>query len=209
MKTILCLIIFAFIVVPCADARFDEHKAIEDSLSQLLEDFQGALDNLTGSIKTVDYAHHENHEGWHFRAHKDTTLGDGDSLFVYFAPSTDARFPHLVFEAGGSFIISAHFYEAPTLTDSSAVFTPINTNRQSANLSSKTLYYDVVATNFGTILDGAAFGGATGSAGKIYFGGEGRSDHEWIFKQNTGYLLVIVSGTASNLVNVGLSWYEE
>ncbi len=169
---------------------------------------KSGIDGYTESLVILSEEEHENHKGFHFRAHIDSSLGDGDSLFVYFPPADTTRLVHLTFIIEGSFITSAHLYEAPTLADSANVFTPICTNRENPQVSTRSIYFDVVATDFGFELDGAKAGGATGPGNNTIFGGENRSEDEWVFRQNTGYLFIIASFTAANLTNSKLSWIE-
>ena len=45
-------------------------------------------------------------------------------------------------------------------------------------------------------------------AGRVTGGGAARGTQEWVYKQNTRYLVAAISATAANIISIKLSWYE-
>jgi hypothetical protein len=163
------------------------------------------FDRITRAATVIDYSHHKVHAGDFFSASFDTSLGNNDTLFVLMTTPNTTKWSHMLVEANGIFVTETRLYENPTGSGAGASMTAYNHDRNSATTAGLTLKKDYVGTAFGTLLHRDKGGFTIGqSRGSI----QQRSNDEWILKQNEDYLLIIVSSTESNLVQVRLLWYE-
>lgn len=165
---------------------------------------QDQVDATTGSVNTVDYAHHELHSGTRYMVRDYVTLGNGaDEDILIITPATTA-WAHLTFTFlanDGESIVS--FYEAPTVSANGTLANVKNRNRNASDISTTLVYTGPTVTTTGTLLEKTIHG-----SGKDY-GGGARDAEERVLKQNTRYLLRLHNNTVSNNnVNFTLDWYE-
>ena len=168
-------------------------------------------DGISNAIRTIDYSHHEIHDGSHFYIKGFTTLGNDpgvdDILRVTLTTPDTGSWAHFVWSIRSTGILEISLEEAPSggMANGSPV-TPLNNNRNSTKTSGIVISSGTdVATNPGTELDKDKWGvaGFKDDAG----GGAARTD-ELILKQNTIYLRTFTSSTAANIVQFKASWYE-
>lgn len=163
-------------------------------------------DKTTGSLKVVDYAHHEIHDGSAFYFHEVIQLGSaGVQDYLITTPNTK-KWSHYGYDiestTGG---ITVELYEAGDRTGTT-LQTVINRNRNSTNLNTTTIHKGQSGgTTDGTRIAWVTSGTAT-AGGKQ--SGDVGTTHERILKQNTKYILRITSKAASNDIGVKISWYE-
>lgn len=163
------------------------------------------LDTSTNSIQTVDYEHHEIHSGSHY-FYTDSVELDSAASQVYMITTPDTtKWTHMTFSATGSAITQALVYEAGDRTGTTAQ-TIFNSNRNSLNESTLVIHKGISAgTTDGTLIWQLKSGAATAQS-RTPAAAERRN--EKILKQNTKYLIKIISGTNDNLTNLQLNWYE-
>ena len=90
--------------------------------------------------------------------------------------------------------VTEKIYEEPTITAGSTELNMLNTNRQSSNVFTGTVYTDSVVTDLGTLIDENEVFEAKKSLGGID-GGNGL----WIlFKKSTDYILQVTNGDNSD-----------
>jgi len=164
------------------------------------------LDKATFAFKTIDFAHHEVHEGCAYYAWKHATLANGEVAALSIVTPNTTKWAHLIVNiratAGAEFVIT----EGGTITPGT-VFVPRNHNRNSLTAS-------VVAVTAGQT--GATLPTTTGTdivyredlsaAGRIQW--IRQNGNEIILKQNTGYLFEVTNGVNANVVSMVLEWYE-
>ena len=166
---------------------------------------QPRLDSSTHARTSIDYSHHEIHDGWHFMYTDSVELGVGGvQNYLITVPNT-TRWPHMLFSLDGSAITQFELYEGADRVGST-LQTVGNSNRNSLNAAGTTIH------------KGYAGGATDGTLIHIYKGvsatnqsrgpADARGEGEIILKQNTKYILRVTSFTAANLTNVQLSWYE-
>lgn len=165
------------------------------------------LDSLSRALVTVTNEHHEIHEGNHFVYSNPNTIGSSASIdWLITSPAAPVT-THLVFQADGIAVTSVFFYEGSDKTGTAAQ-TVFNSNRASLNTALTTVHKGVSGgTTDGTLLFSYASGAATG--GIVRSPSAAGREFEFILQPATKYLLRITSGTASNLTNLFLRWYEE
>lgn len=163
------------------------------------------VDRATNSLQVIDYPHHEIHAGDHY-FYKDcfTLASAGTQDFLITTPNT-TKWTHLSFEIDSSAITAVDLYEGADRTGTT-LQTIKNNNRNSTNTSGDTLHKGTSAgTTDGTKIWCHKSGSSVGASRT---GVSSSQDSEIILKQNTKYLMRATSGTADNLVNISLSWYE-
>lgn len=163
------------------------------------------LDASTHAMMIIDYPHHEIHSGSHFfYTDKNTIASAGTVEYLITTPDT-TRWAHLVFNITGSAITTVDIYEGSDRTGTT-VQTVYNSNRNSLTTATVTIHK---GTSAGTTDGSLIWTRKSGSASQISRTGmEATREAEKILKQNTKYLIRITSGTADNLNNVQLDWYE-
>lgn len=166
------------------------------------ENFSG-IDPYTESTATIDYVHHEIHDGHHFNYcdYDISPLGASAKIeFVFITPNTSV-WVHFVFEVFSSTGATIElFAEASDVVGGTAI-TPRNNNRNSTNTSGVTLLRDPTS-----ITDGTRAAGFLAGANRA--GGFVERSREFILKQNTTYLIRITSLASSNNISWCGEWYE-
>jgi len=164
------------------------------------------LDRITRSMTSIDHAHHEIHEGDHFMYTDAVELGNGVVQNYLITTPNTTRWAHMIFILEGSAITQFELYEGADRVGS-VLQTVGNSNRNSATAATTTIHKGYAGgSTDGTRIHLYKGGSATGVAKSGAAGT--RNDEEIILKQNTKYILRVTSGTAANLTNVNLSWYE-
>lgn len=162
-------------------------------------------DSATNTLQTIDYPHHEIHSGSNFFYTDSNTLGSGVSNDTMIITPDNTAWAHMTFMATGSAITTVEFFEDTDRTGTS-LKTSYNSNRNSSSTSGLSIYEGTSGgTTNGTLIWGMSSGSASGSSRE---GLTASHEGEIVLKQNTKYILRVSSGTASNLTNVQLSWYE-
>lgn len=167
------------------------------------------VDEATGALTTIDYAHHEVHEGSHFSYTNAQDLTNAQTIsFTLVTPNT-ARWSHFGFEVNGEAEYDIQIFEGATSLGN--VGTPvtnpavINDNRNSP--TTNTLVINATPT---------LGGGSKGTLIKRLHAGSGKQDggvagtgHELILKQNTIYWVDVTNATTSNnFISWEVGWYE-
>jgi len=170
------------------------------------------LDPSTHALETIDYEHHEVHEGNHFtycQIDADFDIADAIELLII-TPNT-TKWAHMVINVEAGLDTNVKLYEntAAAGHGSAGVLTAFNNNRNSVTSNTTTINTSDDGGADGTLIFESQLGISTGvGISKITGGGVSRSLDEWILKQNSKYLLVITSGSDDSSLSIKLSWYE-
>jgi len=143
-------------------------------------------DRATKSLITMDYAHHEIHEGDHFMYTDCLTLASaGTQDYLVTTPNT-TKWSHMSFEVSGSAITALDVYEASDKTGTT-LQTIFNNHRNSLNASGNTIHKGTSGgTTDGTKIWCHKAGSSTGAASAT--GASSKQDTEIVLKQNTKYI---------------------
>ena len=168
------------------------------------------MDDNTKALTTIDHAHHEVHEGSHFTFSAFSTIGDADTMMYLIVTPNTTKWAHMIVDVTGALDTKTELFE--TCTHVAGAFqSDYNNDRNSSDTSMvniRAVTQDGVTAD-GTKIFGSHFGIDAGvGAGRVTGGGSDRSEAEWILKQNTSYLVAVISATAANIVSLKLSWYE-
>ena len=198
------LLVIAFVLLTAICAAQVPSPSTPQLIGVKYEGLDG-IDRGTNTLQGIDYSHHEIHAGKHFYYQDAVTLASAASqTYVIKTPNT-TEWAHLTFQFDGSAITTFELYEGSQYVASGSVSLAINNDRNSANVSSTTIYKGSVASGtIGTLIRNFKGGAAQGA---VRAGSTSRADDELILKQNTTYLFRAISGTADNLVNVKFMWY--
>jgi hypothetical protein len=176
-------------------------------------------DNSTNKLVTVEYEHHELHDGNMFSCHYIQSVTDtNDRSVIAFTTPADKEV-HMIIHASASAAASLIVLEGAVGTSAGATdLTVYNRDRNSTNTSLLTSidgttgavsYYTLTtdtAITGGTELYSEYIGaGKTGQAAA----GSSRGTNEWILKKSTVYDFELKSLDANdNSHNLELVWYE-
>ena len=164
-------------------------------------------DYSTGAMNIIDYPHHEIHAGSHFFC----SIYDSDvdtaapKYFRITTPNT-TKWGHLLlsYVSVGSGIWE--FFENPTISDAGTSKTIYNSNRNSANTATLTVYENAKTTSDGTKL----FTDLTGDngVGGVRMNGNSSRDNEIVLKQNEDYILKFTPDADNAKVVIDIEFYE-
>jgi hypothetical protein len=195
------------------------------------------MDAKTNALNTIDYAHHEIHEGCAFHAHWSNDVSDTNfRTALTFKTANTTKWAHMIVSVHASDAAIAYIYE-DILIDSGAAGEPAAIsirNRDRNNVTDTSGFISQHATPVtgglsawteAKLEDGAVggdgpwvvstaieldkfpLGGATNPVNSI--GGSERGVSEFILKQNSVYMVMIQSLNANDNTHViRLDWYE-
>jgi hypothetical protein len=162
------------------------------------------LDVETHALITIDYVHHEIHDGDTFMYHDVTdSLGTGVSIDYMITTPNTTKWLHVSHDVEFSGAGTVEIYEAGDRVGTAAQ-TLYNRDRNSIKVPTGTLHK---ATSGGTT-DGTKIvywkGGASQSKNSATHG----TSSEKILRQNTKYIIRVTSRAEANVVSVSIGWYE-
>lgn len=168
--------------------------------------WRDAFDGSTHAVLTVDYPHHELHEGNMYSAGTVTDLASGGTVHLMITAPDTTKWVHLLGGVNVEAESTIKWYENPTSPTGGGTITPRNHNRNSSNTSSAVVV-GTVGNLTGTAGDVLLYQSAVGSG--RFEGGSEREANEWILKQNEQYILEIVNNSTGNsLTSANFVWYE-
>lgn len=162
-------------------------------------------ETFSQAVPTIPSEHKYLHAGEVFRYWDATTLGSGVSQDYLFTTPNTTPYAHMLLHIDGTAVTSFYLFEDSDRTGTTPQ-TIFNANRNSATASIMTLHKGTSGgTTDGTQLIGYASGTSQGSSKS-----PASLDYssEWVLKKNSKYVIRITSGTAGNLCNLMLEWYE-
>lgn len=175
------------------------------------------VDEITHTLQTIDYAHHEIHGGSTFcTRHYDGTMSNGDTIIFAFKVPSGTKKPHLLIQFTANANTHVDLCEGATWTTSTGSQNIIaDHNRETANTSF--LQEDTGGSFSATgnvVLNPSGF-----SAGTIidqwYSFGEkekqetgARGTDEWVLNNDTQYAIRLVSDEDNNMAFLKAVWYE-
>lgn len=163
------------------------------------------VEQFSQAVKAIATQHAFIHNGETFRYSNPVTLGSGASQDYLITTPVSGKSMHATLSIDGTAVTSFFIYEA-TDRSGSTLQTYFNANRNSANTSTATIHKGTTGgTSDGTLLASYASGTSTNQSKSS---ANVTHDSEWVLKTNTKYIIRITSGTAGNLCNLYLEWYE-
>ena len=164
------------------------------------------LKTMDNYLIDMDKVHAQIEAGKHYSAHINSpTLGDGDSVEMYFKMPDSAVRCHTVVTFGAELGGVAEIRRTATVSLSGSVVTVFNDNHNSSNETTMTVRSSPTLTGSGTQVAHFHVGG--GFQGRD--GGDAGSRREFIGLQGTIYIARYTSIAGSNEADIGIAFYEE
>ena len=185
-----------------ADGNLFTSSIIRDEYGRYVK-----TDYSTGAMQVIDYQHHEIHAGSHFFC----SIYDSDvdtaapKYFRITTPNT-TNWGHLLLNFTSSGAGLWEFFENPTINAAGTSKTIYNSNRNSANTATLTVFEDTTTTSDGTKL-WSDLTGANGVGGSRTTGNSSR-DNEIVLKQNEDYILKFTPDADNAKVVIDIEFYE-
>ena len=173
-----------------------------------------AVDSMTNTIQTIDYAHHEVHEGDSFVGGYAMATAVAAALIVAWKTPAGTKRIHVVPEWITESKAHVSFLEGCTWnTGTGSALTPINRNRGSANESivlgdSTGAFVANKMVKDPTGLAGGTAIGANYTWSEKKVGSSARSVAEFVLKPDTLYAFSHTSDDGNKGAIIRLSWYE-
>ena len=168
------------------------------------------IDGSTRTLQTIEYEHHEIHEGSSYTIIDVVDMANGAVRDIQITVPNTTKLPHIVFSFVNESEVEWWVYEDVTINVAGAVVLMNNNNRNSTNLATTMLAEidnaNIAAANADTVVAAAVeiYHGMSG-AGKD--SGEHEHNHEIILKRNEEYTFRFVAN-AAGYVSYHIDWYE-
>lgn len=171
----------------------------------------GLPDQSTHATMTIDYFHHEVHQGAAYEIDGFATLASGATRAVVLWSPVSSKETHVFYAVSSTNLTEVSIIEGIQCIGTGATPYYYNHHRRSGNTSHLTAISlnppRAFTAGSGVTLKSTKFGTA-GSVQKQSVGGGAGSQNEIIMASGTTYVLYIVSGAADNYVSYSVSWYE-
>lgn len=169
---------------------------------------RGHESDAGNGMVVCDSAHHEQHEGFSFKAFfKNLSLGNGANMDVVLRTGAAGGRPHLTVAIESSSSCEWLLYEDATINVAGTPVTIRNAYRdmQAVHVTTATVEHTPTVGAVGTQIDGGTLGGGTGS-GRV--GASQATRSEWIVKTNAIYLIRVTNDANTNRVYIKLDYYS-
>ena len=165
-------------------------------------------DRSTGYLVAIDpYAHYA-HEGDAFFWVHSSLADDTDTIEVRIQTPDTPVWAHISIGIDGALASTAEMWSPTTMTHVAAnLITPFNRNNNSTSTSGLTICHTPGGSQAGNPSLYQYLGAAT-TSGKGDVGGGTGSRGEFIFAQNSSYLIRMTSRADANALSIILSWSE-
>lgn len=200
MRSLILLLVPVFCFAQWGNKKVEKPRGVYDYLQQ---------DASTEAMITIDYAHHEIHEGSHFKAgYSNTAMDTNDTLAVLFITPNTTTWAHWTLTSQVTSAAVLQVFEGPTSSANGTAVTRFNRNRNSADTSVVRVYHTPTFSANGTKLAEKWIGASGGLPHSVGTGSEFRGDSEIILRQNTKYLLLLIAKDDAMKGAIGGDWYE-
>ena len=168
---------------------------------------QVRMDAATNVLATIEYEHHEIHDGSSFVVREVQSVDTTTFKWLITTPAT-TKYAHMIFNVSCTGEMLVVVTEGADRVDGDLI-TPVNRYRVGSPAAA-TVVVSRAPTEGAT--DGAIVlttqrVGATGVASKTIESGEARGIAEYVLKPATKYIVAITT-YAAVYVSIGLDWYE-
>ena len=163
------------------------------------------IDASTSSLQTLDYSHHEMHEGEHYfiKTWLNITGAGTVAYFMFTTPNT-TKWAHARALMTGEAGFQIEIYEGGTVSANGTQVLGVNNNRNSVNTAGLLAYAAPTVTTDGTLIWDAKTG-----TGRDATGVSPALGYEIIAKQNETYLFKITKdASGTNYLDIDFFWYE-
>ena len=160
-----------------------------------------------GKTETViDYAHHEIHEGKHFKAgFQDIAMATNDVIELLLVTNSSKDVAHFVMTAQATGAVVVQLFRSPTSSANGTLVSILNRNENSENTSEMLVYHTPTTSADGTKISEKWVGN---EGFKETIGGSQRGNSEIILKKDTKYLIRLTAVSDGIKGAIGADWYE-
>ena len=168
-------------------------------------------DKSTRAINTIDYVHHEIHDGKAFLNVQFFTLGAGEDRGTLIRTSGVESRSHLTFSVSANAELNVKFYcesSGPADGGAGTQLSGVNYRRDSANTATTSIWTNPTLTDVsGYLVLEEQIGEATGPQSSN-IGGDFSSRTEFVLASGSNYLISVTAVGAGTDVGIHLEWYE-
>lgn len=182
--------------------------------------FADQIDPMSGKLVTIEYEHHQVHEGASFERHIDSANGAVAGLNVAFKTLAGFKRAHILFGFSSSDEILFEVIEGATWTQGSGTALDIfNHNRdvgaseiiledknQAGFTASGQIIKDVTGISGGLTFENQYTYNA--SLGQQFAAETRQAGHEWVLKPDTTYIIRVTKTDDNCKISIDLHWYE-
>jgi len=175
-----------------------------------VDGYTAIVDQVSNALVTLDFEHHELHDGDHFFIEDVSDIAINNVLDIQWTTPNTTEWLHFNFVLNCEAETEWFIYEGVTIVLAGTTITPINNNRNSLHTSSSAIA-SIANTSVANANSDTTVAAATllahGIVGAGQDGGVIAREREIIMKQNTKYCMRAVA-TAAGYVNFYMGWYE-
>ena len=167
------------------------------------------IDKSTYAYPTIEYEHHEIHDGNHYHVRGDTSVAtSGGSVCFYMFTQNGSRWTHLVFDIYSNNLVD-YKEEINCIASGANLILVYNSNRNSTNIYSGSLIFSPLVITSSGIASATGFIGAVGvNAVQKGIAGAYSRNNEIILKSGTGYIWTFKVGGNDTRLGWDAEWYE-
>jgi hypothetical protein len=169
--------------------------------------YTNEFDAVDGAQVSIDLAHHKVHEGEHYTVTDSATINSGAAnrkVWRFTTPNTAVRM-HFVLSFSSTLSGVLTWNENPTLNVAGTGLTIFNSDRNSLNTTTLTVFKDTTLTGDGSPLATVVIGT---NAPATRIGGNTRINAETILKQNEDYVLMFTADLNATIIAMVVEFYE-
>jgi len=175
------------------------------AMAQISQPFPARLDML-GGVPTVDWVHHEVHDGHTFLATDLQTINAGVPNRTVWTLTTAANAAHTLCAVTTNGEVEIYVNKSPTISAAGVLGSPVNLNTASAVVPVTTVHRNVTLSADGT-KHGVWLVGTSAPASRV--GGGVRLGQESLIGPSSTYAVIAVATNNGTKVAIECSWYEE
>lgn len=171
------------------------------------------LDDSSGAVNVVDYAHHEIHGGNAFSHREVVDLTLNAVRDIQITTPAGLKNPHFTFEFSAEDEVEWWLYENVSIVQAGTAWTPVNHRRTSSKTSGLNCA-SIDNTSISNANSDTAVAGATtlahgrvGTGGFFGGGGSAAARDEWILKPSEDYCIRFLA-LGAGYISYHLDWYE-
>ena len=162
-------------------------------------------DEITASLVTITYEHHEVHEGDSFTCSRTVDLAQSASTDLLIVTPDTTKYAHFGWQVHSEVEAHVSLWEGVTATAAANPVVAYNRERNAGGAATVVVTHSPTSITTGSTLIREAHFGTGRTAG-----GTSHDAEEFILKRNTKYLFRVTNAmnNASNYVSIRLNWYE-
>jgi len=187
--------------------RRENHMGTQDFIAYYLTELNELFNiDPANALVTIEYPHHEVHEGNFYTLSTQGTIAAGTAtalkLFMRPGVGTTMHFQGVVAAKNSGWV---QLWENVTY-GGGAVTVPKNNDRTSLHVFNGTCNIGGTIVTYGTLLQSRAVGA---SSPGVRLGAEAGTRNEWIFNPNYWYMLWFIADNATTQISLDAEWYVE